>query len=162
MRDDLAHAARLRREGRAAEEARTILLELAGERPDDPQVQYQCAWVHDSLGREREALPFYERAIAGGLSGKDLEGAFVGLGSTYRSLGEYGKAIEILREGVARFPESHVVRVFLAMTLYNVGEHREATELLLRTLAETSADREISAYKEAILFYARRLDETWD
>ena len=161
MRDDLARAIHLRKEGRA-EEARTILLQLVAERPDDSQAQYQCAWVHDSLGREREAVPFYERAIVGGLSGKELEGAFVGLGSTYRSLGEYRKAVEVLGEGVARFPQSHVMRVFLAMALYNVGEHREATELLLRALAETSADPEISAYKEAILFYAGRLDETWD
>ncbi len=160
MSEELPRAIRLRKEGRA-EEARAMLLELAAERPDDPQVQYQCAWVHDSLGREREAVPFYERAIAGGLSGRDLEGALVGLGSTYRSLGEYGRAVETLREGVARFPESRAMEVFLAMALYNVGEHREATESLLRILAETSADRGISAYKEAILFYAGRLDETW-
>ena len=160
MSEDLTRAFRLRKEGRA-EEARTILLELAAERPDDPRVQYQCAWVHDSLGREREAVPFYERAIAGGLSGRDLEGAFVGLGSTYRSLGEYRRAVETLREGVARFPENCAMEVFLAMALYNLGEHREATESLLRTLSETSADGGISAYKEAILFYAGRLDETW-
>ena len=160
MSEDLTRAVRLRKEGRA-EEARAILLELAAERPGDPQVHYQCAWVHDSLGREREAVPYYERAIAGGLSGRDLEGAFVGLGSTYRSLGEYGRAVETLREGVARFPENRAMEVFLAMALYNVGEHREATESLLRILAETSADRGISAYKEAILFYAGRLDETW-
>jgi tetratricopeptide (TPR) repeat protein len=158
--EDLTRAIRLRKEGRA-EEARAILLELVAEKPDDPQVRYQCAWIHDSLGREREAVPFYERAIAGGLSGRDLEGALVGLGSTYRSLGEYGRAVETLREGVARFPESRAMEVFLAMALYNVGEHREATESLLRILAETSADRGISAYKEAILFYAGRLDETW-
>ncbi len=160
MSEDLTRAIRLRKEGRA-EEARAILLELVAEKPDDPQVQYQCAWIHDSLGREREAVPFYERAIAGGLSGRDLEGALVGLGSTYRSLGEYGRAVETLREGVARFPESRAMEVFLAMALYNVGEHREATESLLRILAETSADRGISAYKEAILFYAGRLDEIW-
>ena len=160
MSEDLTRAIRPRKEGRA-EEARAILLELASERPDDPQVQYQCAWVHDSLGREREAVPFYERAIAGGLSGRDLEGAFVGLGTTYRSLGEYRRAVEALREGVARFPENRAMEVFLAMAPYNVGEHREATGSLLRTLAETSANGETSAYKEAILFYAGRLDETW-
>ncbi len=58
MSEDLTHAIRLREQGRA-EEARAILLEHAAERPDDPQGQYQCAWVHDSLGREREAVPFY-------------------------------------------------------------------------------------------------------
>ena len=141
MSEELPRAIRLRKEGRA-EEAMAILLELAAERPDDPQVQYQCA-------------------IAGGLSGRDLEGAFVGLGSTYRSLGEHRRAVETLREGVARFPENRAMEVFLAMALYNVGEHREATGSLLRTLAETSADGGISAYKEAILFYAGRLDETW-
>ena len=117
MSQALTRTIRLRKEGRA-EEARVILLELVAERPDDPQVQYQCVWVHDSLGREREAVPFYERAIAGGLSGRDLERAFVGLGSTYRSLGEYGRAVETLREGVARFPENRSMEVFLAMALY--------------------------------------------
>jgi len=106
-------------------------------------------------------VPFNERAIAGGLSGRELEGAFVGLGSTYRSLGEYRRAVETLREGVTRFSENRATEVSLAMALYNVGEHREATGSLLRTLAETSADGEISAYKEVILFYAGNLDHTW-
>ena len=146
MSEDLTRAIRLRKEGRA-EEARAILLELATERSDDPQVQYQCARVHDSLGREREAVPFYERAIVGGLYGRDLEGTFVGLGSTCRSLWKCRRAVETLREGVTRFPENRAMEVFLAMALYNVGEHSEARGSLLRIVAETSVDAEISAYK---------------
>jgi hypothetical protein len=53
------------------------------------------------------------------------------------------------------------MQVFLAMALYNTGECREAVELLLRNLAETTGDEGISACKRAILFYAGRLDETW-
>jgi hypothetical protein len=53
------------------------------------------------------------------------------------------------------------MQVFLAMALYNAGECREAVELLLRNLAETTGDEGISAYNRAILFYAGRLDETW-
>ena len=60
MRDELERAVYLRENGRA-EEARDLLLKLVAEKPDDPQINYQCAWVHDSLGREREAVPFYER-----------------------------------------------------------------------------------------------------
>jgi tetratricopeptide (TPR) repeat protein len=131
------------------------------EKPDDPQINYQCAWVHDLLGLEHEAVPFYERAIEEGLTGEDLEGAMLGLGSTYRALGEYQRAVEALRGGTTRFPNNRAMQVFLAMALYNAGECREAVELLLRNLAETTGDEGISAYNRAILFYAGRLDDTW-
>ena len=62
MRDELERAVYLRENGRA-EVARDLLLELVAEKPDDPQINYQCAWVQDLLGREHEAVPFYERAI---------------------------------------------------------------------------------------------------
>ena len=160
MRNELGRAVYLRENGRA-EEARELLLKLVAEKPDDPQINYQCAWVHDLLGRELEAVPFYERAIEVGLTGEDLEGAMLGLGSTYRALGEYERAVETLRGGTTRFPNSRAMQVFLAMALYNTGECREAVELLLRNLAETTGDEGISAYNRAILFYAGRLDETW-
>jgi tetratricopeptide (TPR) repeat protein len=159
VRDELERAVYLRENDRA-EEARELLLKIVAEKPDDPRVNYQCAWVHDLLGREQEAIPYYERAIEEGLTGEDLEGATLGLGSTYRALGEYRKAVEVLRGGTTRFPNNRAVQVFLAMALYNTGECRDAVELLLRNLAETTGDEGISAYKRAILFYAGRLDET--
>ena len=161
VRDELERAVRLREAGRA-EDARELLLKLVAEKPDDPQVNYQCAWAHDLLGREQEAVPFYEHAIEEGLTGEDLQGAMLGLGSTYRALGEYRKAVEALRSGTTRFPNNRAMQVFLAMALYNAGECREAVELLLRNLAETTGDPGISACKRAILFHAGRLDETWE
>lgn len=160
MRNELERAVYLRENGRAGE-ARELLLKLVAEEPDDPQVNYQCAWVHDLLGREHEAVPFYERAIEEGLTGGDLEGAMLGLGSTYRALGDYQRAVEALRSGTTQFPDNRAMQGFLAMALYNAGECREAVELLLQNLAETTGDEGISAYKRAILFYAGRLDETW-
>ena len=85
----------------------------------------------------------------------------LGLGSTYRALGEYERDVETLRGGTTRFPNSRATQVFLAMALYNTGEGREAVQWLLRNLAETTGDGGISAYNRAILFYAGRLDETW-
>ena len=142
------------------EEARAALLKLLEGDPEDPAANYQCAWVHDRMGREREAIPLYERAISCGLSGEDLEGAILSLGSSCRAVGEYAKAAEVLRGGAARFPENRAMQVFLAMALHNVGEHERAMELLLRNLAETSSDAKIAPYKEAISFYANRLNET--
>ena len=51
------------------------------------------------MGLETEAVPYYEQAIANGLDGESLCGAYIGLGSIslYR---EYEKAITVLEAGV--------------------------------------------------------------
>lgn len=48
IQDHLQQAIHLRETGRA-EEARALLLELVASAPDDTQVNYQAAWVHDNL-----------------------------------------------------------------------------------------------------------------
>ena len=156
----LSRAARLQEEGKL-EEARSLLLEILDLHPDDPHANYQYAGVRDELGHEREAIPFYERALENGLKGKDCEAAILGLGSSHRALGDYRKAVEVLRGGVGKFPQNRSLQVFLSMALYNSGEHREAMQLTLRALAETSEDENVSDYGRAIAFYAERLDEVW-
>src|SRR6266568_1874133 len=124
MRDRLTAAIQLREAGRARqdqamlEEARKLLLELTAAYPDEAEITYQTAIVHDNLGLERESIPFYVRVLEQGLSGPDLEGALLGLGSTYRGLGEYQKAEETLRRGVREFPHNRALQTFLAMALY--------------------------------------------
>jgi tetratricopeptide (TPR) repeat protein len=160
MFETLETAIRLRETGNY-EEARQILLDLLKSYPDDPQINYQCAWVHDALGLEKEAVPFYEKAIALGLSEEDLPGAMLGLGSTYRCLGDYQKSADLLSRASQLYPDRREFEVFLAMALYNLGDSRKAMELLLKNLAETSQDLGLNRYKRALLFYAGRLDETW-
>jgi len=154
MRYRLQEAIELRSTGHA-EEARAILVDLVALYPDDAQINYLTAGVHDNLGREREA-------IKQGLSGPDLEGAFLGLGSSYRIIGAYQSAEETFRRGMAMFPDNRALQVFLAMTLYNLHLYHEAMELLLTTLAETTSDESILQYKRGILFYAPQLDQVWD
>jgi tetratricopeptide (TPR) repeat protein len=174
MRDRLAEAIQLRETGRARqdqamlEEARTLLLELAAAYPDEAEITYQAAIVHDNLGLERESIPFYIQTLDQGLSGADTatklmkrERAFLGLGSTYRVLGEYQKAEETLRRGLKEFPQSRALQVFLALALYNTQKHREAMELVLTNLLETTSDEALQYYKRGLLFYATHLDETW-
>lgn len=156
----LADAASLRQAGRD-EEARLLLLELHEERPDDPLVSLQCARVHDKLGLESEAVPFYEQGLRLGLEAGDLRDALLGLGSTYRALGDYENAHSTLRRAVAEFPSDRALQTFLAMALYNTGEAKEACEILLRIILETSADPELAAYREALSLYSEDLDRTW-
>jgi tetratricopeptide (TPR) repeat protein len=143
------------------DEARQLFAELYAENPDDPQVNYHYAWLHDTMGEESAAVPFYEKAIAGGLPDEDLRGAMLGLGSTYRTLGEYEKSVALLRRGMFRFPEAGEFPVFLAMALYNTGAHAEAMELLLKVIVNTADDDGIQQFNRAIEFYADKLDEVW-
>ncbi|GCE22456.1 tetratricopeptide repeat protein [Dictyobacter kobayashii] len=153
MQDRLQNAIQLRETGHA-KEARALLLELVATYPDHAELNYQTAWVHDNLGRESEAVPFYLHAIEQGLSRESLQGALLGLGSTYRTLGQYTKAEQTLRRGMQDFPQDRAFQVFLSMTLHNLQRHAEAMQLLLTNLAETSTDPSLLRYKKAMLFYA--------
>jgi tetratricopeptide (TPR) repeat protein len=160
MADRLNEAIQLRADGNL-ERACDLMLALVAERPADARVNYHTAWTHDALGFERDAVWFYERALVLGLDGDERAGALLGLGSTYRALGDYAAAVSLLRQAVEEFPVQRVMEVFLAMALYNVGEHGEAMERLLQVLADTSRDESIRRYQRAIGFYADKLDETW-
>ncbi|MGW2016983.1 tetratricopeptide repeat protein [Streptomyces sp. NPDC001927] len=157
----LAAAVGLREQGRP-EEARDRLVELAARRPDDAEVAYQTAWVHDVLGLEAEAVPHYQRALKAtgpaGLSEADRRGALLGLGSTFRTLGRYEESVTTLRGAVGEFPDDGALRTFLAMALYNTGDHHESARLLLWLLAATSDDPSVRRYRRAIEHYAEDLD----
>ncbi len=159
-KDLLDEADRLREGGRP-EEARERLLALTAEYPDDAEVACRTAWIHDVLGLESEAVPYYERALANPeLSAEDRRGTLLGLGSTYRVLGRYGQGVETLRRGVEEFPDDGAMRTFLAMALFNTGEHDEAMRLLLELTAATSQDPYVQQYRRAIEHYAKDLHET--
>ncbi|WJV44491.1 tetratricopeptide repeat protein [Streptomyces flavofungini] len=156
----LAKAVRLR-ESRHREEARALLVPLSDRFPDDPEVAYQTAWVHDTLGLEAEALPYYLRAIQRpGLTESDRRGALLGLGSTYRVLGRYEEAVAALRHASEEFPEDGALKTFLAMALYNTGQAHDGMGILLQLLARTSRDKDIAVYAPAIEHYAKDLDAT--
>ncbi|WP_435171919.1 tetratricopeptide repeat protein [Paenibacillus glycanilyticus] len=159
--NELEIAIQLRESGQL-EESRSMLLALTERYPANPSVWYQCAWVHDSMGLEREAVPFYQKSIELGLSGEDRQGAYLGLGSTYRTLGMYAQARSIFREAIDEYPDNREFQVFYAMVLYNLEEHNAAMEILLKQLAETSGDQGIQSYRKALLFYADKLDQRWD
>ncbi len=160
LSDRLARAISLREQGKD-QEARDLLLELHGGHPDDANVNLQCAWIHDRLGLERDAVRYYERALELGLDGEDQKNAMLGLGSTYRALGEYEKAANTLTWAVEMFPEDRPLQVFQAMALYNDDKAKDACELLLSLLIETTADESIIGYRDAIRTYAGDLNRVW-
>lgn len=143
------------------QEALPLAIQLQKMVPDHPEILIQCAYLHDSLGLEKEAVPFYERAIQLGLPESELPEAMLGLGSTYRVLGEYDRAADILTKAHLQFPDHRGIQVFRSMALYHLGSHHEAMQILLTSLADTSTDPSIQAYQKAIRFYAEDLDKTY-
>ena len=130
--------------------------------PNDAYLEYQIAWSFDLLGEEAEAVPHYKQAIELGLEDEDLQGAIIGLGSTYRTLGRYEESRKILETGMSRLPDNGAMKVFNAMTLYNLQDHRQAMEVLLKTIADKTNNEDIKRYKKAIAFYAEHLDDVWE
>jgi predicted Zn-dependent protease len=149
------------RESGELEEARQLLLELRSEDPADARVAVQTAWVHDSLGFEEEVVELDGAAIAGDLPDEELRAALLGLGSTYRALGRDAESDETLRRGIERFPDFRALRVFHALTLYNLGRPREAIRELVRVLLETTSDPSIERYRRSLGAYADDLDRSW-
>ncbi|WP_449621970.1 tetratricopeptide repeat protein [Robertmurraya sp. Marseille-Q9965] len=160
MDTKLNYAIQLRDEGKN-EEWNQVMVELVKEFPRESQIQYLCAWSFDRLGKEIEAIPHYESAISLGLTGEDLDGAYIGLGSTYRSLGKYLESKEVLEKGIKILPNNHGLKIFYAMTLYNLNENEKAMELLLTSLIETTKNEDILHYETAIKFYSDKLNQTW-
>lgn len=95
-----------------------------------------------------------EKAIANGLEGEDLERVLLGLGSTYRCVGEYEKSYRTLKTGTEKFPENRGMEIFLALTMYNLNKHPEAMEIVIRNLVETTSDDSIKCYGKALTFYS--------
>jgi tetratricopeptide (TPR) repeat protein len=100
---NLAAAKELRANGKHAE-AKDLLVALVAQNPNDAELQYETACVHDFLGEEASAVAYYRAALLGRLSLEHLRGAYLGLGSTYRTLGQYADAQVTLRQGLERFP----------------------------------------------------------
>ena len=158
--DRLAEAIVLRESG-DLEQALPLLLALREEFPDDARIAVQTAWTHDSLGLEEEAAEHYEAAIRGDLSDDELRGLYLGLGSTYRTLGRDADSERVFREGIERFPDFKPLRVFNAMLDYNLGRPREAVRALIEVLLEASDDPTIQRYRRSLTGYAEDLDRSW-
>ena len=160
MDEPLARATELREAGKL-EEALPLLLALRAEFPDDARIAVQTAWTHDSLGLEEEAAEHYEAAIRGDLADDELRGLYLGLGSTYRTLGRDADSERIFTEGIERFPDFKPLRVFNAMLDYNLRRPREAVRTLIEVLLEASDDPTIQRYRRSLSGYAEDLDRSW-
>ena len=135
------------------------LVDLDQRYPNVGEIQYQLAWSLDTLGRQAEAIPHYEKSLALGLPTNELSGALLGLGSALRSLGQAERSLEILDQGKAMFPEHREFDVFRALSLHELGRSSQALSLLLLALADTSEDVGLTAHQRVLRHHAKALSD---
>lgn len=161
IEETITRAKKLRREDEL-EASQELLLDLLNQHPKDPRVLYEVGGSYDVLGEEKQAIPYYQKAIKMGLNGEDLQECFVCLGSSQRNIGHFEEAIETLEKAVDEYPDNNSGKTFLALAYYSEGREDEAVKLLLELLLETTNDKNILAYADPLDYYKDNLDEVWD
>lgn len=117
----------------------------------DPVALYDQGGEHDSAGREEQAIPLYEQALAAGLAGELRARCLLQLGSSLRNVGRVDDAVPLLEDARREFPDFRPLRAFLALAYHSAGRDREA----LRELLETIADE--GEYQRSLRGYAAEL-----
>jgi tetratricopeptide (TPR) repeat protein len=124
---------------------------------DEAEREYELGGEHDSAGREEQAIPHYERALALGLRESLVPGALLQLGSSLRNVGRNDEAVALFDDAVARFPNHVALRLFRAFALATAGRDREALVDVLE-LARTRIEApEIERYRRSLENYTRAL-----
>jgi len=127
---------------------------LVDERPaDDPAALFEWASVLDFVGREHDAVPAYEAALAAGLDGDRMPQAMVQLASSLRNIGRADEGAALLRELGEHTIAGAAVQAFLALCLRDAGQPDEALAVALRALAPT-----LPLYRRSVVAYADELD----
>ena len=163
--DDLTtrlEEARNLREEDELEASQEIFLELLDEYPDNATVLYEVGGSYDLLGEEREAIPYYEKAIEAGLEGDDLQECLICLGSCNRVIGEFEESVAALETAVSQFPDNKSGHVFLALAYYSNDQKEDAMRTLMEVLLETTQNEDILSYADVFEFYKDNLEEVWD
>lgn len=128
---------------------------LVAERPaGDPAALFEWAGVHDFLGKEAQAVPLYQQALANGLDGERRPQAVIQLASSLRNIGQAAEAVELLE---AMEPDDSVGsarEAFLALALHDAGRATEALTVAVLALQDT-----LPLYGKVVGFYARDLGQ---
>lgn len=123
----------------------------------EAEQEYERGGEHDSAGRELEAIPHYERALALGLPDELVPRALLQLGSSLRNAGRLDDALALFDGAVARFPDQASLRLFRAFALAEGGRDRDALVDVLH-LARTRIDApDIHRYARSLENYTRDL-----
>ena len=141
-------------------EGLTWLQGRASALPDSVRAAFDLAGAYDTLGRESEAAPAYERVLRLGLHNlteADQARWHVQYGSTLRLIGRIEESRAVLANGAMLFPQDGALPVFLAFTEIAAGRPDAALAALLAGAAATDPFGSRAYYRRALAAYAAEL-----
>ncbi len=100
-------------------------------------------------------------SLAAGLSGDRLARCLLQYGSTLRNLGRLDESLAVFADACQRFPRSHALRVFHALSVHADGRAATSLAMVLEFVADEMRDGDIPRYEAAIrgnAQYLRDLD----
>lgn len=160
--EETIQKARQLRQDDDLEASQELLLELLKAHPKNAIVLYEVGGAYDVLGEEKEAIPYYKKAIQAGLDGDDLLECYICMGICQRNIGEFDTAVKTLNHATNKFPDRNSTKAFLALAHFSNAQEDEAVRILLDLLLETTTDDDILAYADTLDFYKDNLDEVWN
>jgi hypothetical protein len=146
---------------------RAVIDKLVAELPEDDPIglfERACAW--DSTGHSDRAVPLYQRAIDGGLTGYRRRRAVIQMSSSLRNTGRVETAVTLLELERGIDPATlddqtrtlaDAISATLALCLVDTGREREAVSIAVAALAP-----HLPRYQRSMGNYARLLVEPED
>lgn len=131
--------------------------ELLAAHPGHPVLTYEVAGAYDTAGREADACAGYEEALRLGLDGEALRRCLCQYASTLRWLARYDESREVLQRARREYPRSEAVRVFLALTLNDSGDHDAAVAELLTIVTDHAEVTDLGRYATGLAGLAQWL-----
>ena len=135
----------------------TLVEKLVEELPPDAAEGYfERACALDSTGHSDLAVPLYQQALAGGVTGERRRRSVIQMASSLRNLDRSQESVALLTEELKQ-PSDHLddaVTAVLALALTDVGREREAVSLAVGALAP-----HLPRYQRSMANYARLLVE---
>jgi len=140
---------RVHKEIRAAPGLRQLAT-LRRRYPRVAAVWLESAFALDRLGREEQAIPFYDRAIRMGLDGNSLRDALICLGSSLRTVGRAQDAVRRFQQARKRFPNDVVVELFLALGYHDTQQATDALRLTALACLRESGSSGLAPFRDAL------------
>lgn len=132
-----------------------LLLPFMNER-ENSLLQLEIGLTLDAMSREVEAVPYYERALAIGLSPEKRRVALLCLGSSLRNIGEIDKSLQVLKDGMEEFPDHIGIRCFYALTQYSAGEQAKCVQTLMDAIIHLSPES-VWPFAKGLAYYSGEL-----
>lgn len=132
---------------RDLEKAKEIFEHILNRRPDSPNALLNLGVIHLRRRELNEAAACLEKAME---LDNENEGIYFNLAGAYFNMGQYEKALGLIKEGMVFWPDNTNLNALLGLTLFHLNEYKKAEEKLKQVLKKDPGNRILLIYLDRI------------